>query len=93
MAQRFRTGHRRVAVLRALAKRVVKGQDITEAVFDTMDALKPAPGAICPTRDVPDVQTADKSDRAAVGNTSADQCDTDLVRSGPTDGRSSIGRV
>ena len=43
MAQRLRTGQSRAAVSRALAKRVAKGQDITEAVFDTMDALKAAP--------------------------------------------------
>jgi ssDNA-binding replication factor A large subunit len=61
MAQRLRTGHSRAAVSRALAKRVAKGQDITEAVFDTMDALKAAPGAICPIEDVPDVQTDEVS--------------------------------
>ncbi|MFB9813565.1 DNA-binding protein [Haloarcula sebkhae] len=61
MAQRLRTGHSRAAVSRALAKRVARGQDITEAVFDAMDALKAAPGAICPIEDVPDVQTDEVS--------------------------------
>ena len=61
MAQRLRTGHSRAAVSRVLAKRVATGQDITEAVFATMDALKAAPGAICPIEDVPDVQTDEVS--------------------------------
>ncbi len=61
IAQRLRTDHSRAAVSRVLARRVARGQDITEAVFDTMDALKTAPGAICPIEDVPDVQTDEVS--------------------------------
>jgi hypothetical protein len=52
IVQRLRTDHGRRAVSRALAKRVARGQDITEAVFATMDELKAAPGAICPIEDV-----------------------------------------
>jgi hypothetical protein len=44
-----------------LARRVARGQDITEAVFATMDELKAAPGAICPIEDVPDVPTDEVS--------------------------------
>jgi hypothetical protein len=55
MAQRLRTDHSRAAVSRVLAKQVAKGQNITKAVFDIMDTLKTAPGAICPIEDVPDV--------------------------------------
>jgi hypothetical protein len=61
IAQRLRTDHSRAAVSRVLARRVARGQDITEAVFDTMDALKTAPGAICPIEDVPDVPTDEVS--------------------------------
>jgi Skp family chaperone for outer membrane proteins len=61
MAQRLRTDHSRAAVSRALAKRVARGQDITEAVFATLDELKAAPGAICPIEDVPDVPTDEVS--------------------------------
>ncbi|PSP81234.1 DNA-binding protein [Halobacteriales archaeon QS_4_69_225] len=61
MARRLRTDHSRAAVSRALAKRVAKGQDITEAMFATMDRLKAAPGAICPIEDVPDVPTDEVS--------------------------------
>jgi Skp family chaperone for outer membrane proteins len=57
IAQRLRTDHSRVTVSRVLVRRVARGQDITEAVFATMDALKAAPGAICPIEDVPDVPT------------------------------------
>jgi hypothetical protein len=61
MAQRLRTDHSRAAVSRVLARRVARGQDITEAVFATMDELKAAPGAICPIEDVPDVPTDEVS--------------------------------
>ncbi|WP_313696144.1 DNA-binding protein [Halorarum halobium] len=61
IAQRLRTDHSRAAVSRVLARRVARGQDITEAVFATMDELKAAPGAICPIEDVPDVQTDEVS--------------------------------
>lgn len=37
----------RTPVLRALAKRVVNGQDITKAVFDPMDLLRATPDSIC----------------------------------------------
>ncbi|MFB6140858.1 MAG: DNA-binding protein, partial [Halosimplex sp.] len=61
IAQRLRTDHSRAAVSRVLARRVARGQDITEAVFATMDELKAAPGAICPIEDVPDVPTDEVS--------------------------------
>jgi hypothetical protein len=61
MVRRVRTDHSRAAVSRALAERVAKGRNITEAMFATMDALRAAPGAICPIEDVPDVQTDDIS--------------------------------
>jgi len=61
IAQRLRTDHSRAAVSKALAKRVARGQDITEAVFATIDELKAAPGAICPIEDVPDVPTDEVS--------------------------------
>ena len=61
MARRLRTDHSRAAVSRALAKRVAKGQNITEAMFATMDELKAAPGAICPIEDAPDVPTDEVS--------------------------------
>jgi hypothetical protein len=49
-----------------LARRVELRQDITEAVFATMDALKTAPGAICPIEYVPDVQTDEVSVEGAI---------------------------
>ncbi|GAA0215913.1 hypothetical protein [Halobaculum roseum] len=61
IAQRLRTDHSRAAVSRVLARRVARGQDITEAVFATMDELKAAPGPICPIEDVPDVPTDEVS--------------------------------
>jgi len=61
MAQRLQTDHSRAAVSQVLARRVARGQDITEAVFATMDELKAAPGAICPIKDVPDVSTNEVS--------------------------------
>jgi hypothetical protein len=61
MAQWLRTDHSRAAVSRVLARRVARGQDITEAVFATLDELKAAPGAICPIEDVPDVPTDEVS--------------------------------
>lgn len=61
ITQQLRTDHSRAAVSRALAKRVAKGQALTEAVFSTMDDLKAAPGAICPIEDVPDVPTDEVS--------------------------------
>jgi len=61
IAQRLRTDHSRAAVSRVLARRVARGQDITEAVFATMDELQVAPGAICPIEDVPDVPTDEVS--------------------------------
>jgi hypothetical protein len=50
IAQRLRTDHSRAAVARVFARRVARGQAITEAVFETMDELKTAPRAICPSR-------------------------------------------
>jgi len=61
IVQGLRTDHSRAAVSKALARRVAGGQDMTEAVFATMDELKAAPGAICPIEDVPDVPTDEVS--------------------------------
>jgi ssDNA-binding replication factor A large subunit len=61
MVQRLRTSHSRAAVSRVLAKRVATGQNITEAVFAMMGALKAAPGAIYTIENVPDVQTDEVS--------------------------------
>ena len=61
IAQRLRTDHSRAAISRVLAERVAKGQNITEAVFATMDELKAASGTICPIKDVPDVPTNEVS--------------------------------
>ena len=48
IAQRLRTDHSQAAISRVLAKRVAKGQNITEAVFATMDELKTASVTILP---------------------------------------------
>ncbi|WP_136689114.1 DNA-binding protein [Halorhabdus amylolytica] len=61
IAHRLRTDHRRPFISKALATRVAKGQDLTEAVFDTIDALKASAGTICPIEDVPDVPTDEVS--------------------------------
>jgi hypothetical protein len=61
IAQQLRTDHSRAAVAQVLAKRVADGQDITNAVFATMDELKATPGAICPIADVPEVKTDEVS--------------------------------
>jgi len=61
IAHRLRTDHSRPFISKALATRVAKGQDLTEAVFDTINALKASPGTICPIEDVPDVQTDEVS--------------------------------
>ncbi|WP_135666456.1 DNA-binding protein [Halorhabdus rudnickae] len=57
IAKRFDGGPRRAAIARVLAERVVRGQDLTEAVFETIDEWKAEPGVICPIADVPDVQS------------------------------------
>jgi hypothetical protein len=51
----------RAAVARVLAGRIADGQDITNAVFATMDERKATPGAICPIEDVPKVRTDEVS--------------------------------
>jgi hypothetical protein len=61
IAQQLWTGHSRAAVSKVLARRVARGQDITEAVFATMDELKASSGAICPIEDVPEVPTDEVS--------------------------------
>jgi hypothetical protein len=61
VAQRLRTDHSRAAISRVLAERVAKGQNITEAVFATIDELKAASGTVCPIKDVPDVPTNEVS--------------------------------
>ena len=61
IAQRLRTDHSRAAISRVLAEQVAKGQNITEAVFATMDELKAASGTVCPIKDVPDVPTNEVS--------------------------------
>jgi len=57
IAKRFDGGPRRAAIARVLAERVVRGQDLTDAVFETIDEWKAEPGVICPIADVPDLQT------------------------------------
>jgi len=57
IAKRFDGGPRRAAIARVLAERVVRGQDLTEAVFETIDEWKAEPGVICPIADVPDLQS------------------------------------
>jgi len=49
----------RAAVGRRLAERILRGQDVTEAVFATMDAIKAGPGVVCPIGDVPEVSTGE----------------------------------
>lgn len=66
IAERLDGVHTRAGISRALAKRVVDGQDLTEAVFATMNALKAAPGTICPIADVPDVPTDEVSVRGTI---------------------------
>jgi len=57
IAKRFDGGPLRAAIARVLAERVVRGQDLTEAVFETIDIWKAEPGVICPIAEVPDVQS------------------------------------
>jgi len=55
IARQLKGNPSRATVSRILAKRVVRGQDLVNAVFATMDGLKMAPGTICPISVVPDV--------------------------------------
>ncbi|PSP85945.1 DNA-binding protein [Halobacteriales archaeon QS_1_68_17] len=59
IARRMDDAVSRAAVARRLAERVLRGQDVTEAVFATMDAIKAGPGVVCPIADVPDVSTGE----------------------------------
>ena len=55
IAQKVENGPSRAAVARLLADKVVDGQEITDAVFDTLEAVKQMPGVISPIDEVPDV--------------------------------------
>jgi hypothetical protein len=55
IAQKVENGPSRAAVARLLADKVVDGQEITDAVFDTLEAVKQMPGVIIPIDEVPDV--------------------------------------
>ena len=48
-------GWTRAVVAKQLAEKVQRGQDVAEAVLETLEELKAAPGAIVPIADVPDV--------------------------------------
>ena len=55
IAQKVENGPSRAAVARLLADKVVDGQKITDAVFDTLEAVKQMPGVIISIAEVPDV--------------------------------------
>jgi hypothetical protein len=55
IAEKVENGPSRAAVARLLADKVVDGQEITDAVFDTLEAVKQMPGVISPIDEVPDV--------------------------------------
>jgi len=55
IAQKVENGPSRAAVARLLADKVVDGQEITDAVFDTLEAVKQMPGVIILIDEVPDV--------------------------------------
>jgi len=54
IAEKIENGPSRAAVARLLADKVVDGQEITDAVFDTLEAVKQMPGVIIPIDEVPD---------------------------------------
>jgi len=54
IAEKIESGPSRAAVARLLADKVVDGQEITDAVFDTLEAVKQMPGVIIPIDEVPD---------------------------------------
>jgi len=55
IAEKIENGPSRAAVSRLLADKVVNGQEMTDAVFDTLEAVKQMPGVIIPIEEVPDV--------------------------------------
>lgn len=55
IAERIDGGLGRAAVARALAARIVAGEDLTEAVFATLDEQKQTPGVILPIAEVSEV--------------------------------------
>ena len=59
IAERVDGAISRAAVGHRLAERILCGQDVTEAVFATMDAIKAGPGVVCPIGDVPEVSTGE----------------------------------
>jgi hypothetical protein len=61
IAEKIEHGPSRAAVARLLAEKFVDGQGITDAVFDTLDAVKQMPGVIIPIDEVPDVPVSEVS--------------------------------
>ena len=59
IARRLDGAVSRAAVGRRLAERVLRGQEVTEAVFATMDAIKAGPGVVCSIEDVLEVSTGE----------------------------------
>jgi len=55
IAEKVENGPSRAAVARLLADKIVDGQEITDAVFDTLEAVKQMPGVIIPINKVPAV--------------------------------------
>ncbi len=61
IAERIHGGPSRAAVARSLATRVKSGQDLTEAVFATLDEQKQSPGVILSIEEVSEVRTSEVS--------------------------------
>jgi ssDNA-binding replication factor A large subunit len=61
IAERVDDGPCRAAVARSLAERVRSGQDLPEAVFETLDEQLEAPGAVIPISEISDVDTPEVS--------------------------------
>ena len=57
--ERVRGGYTRAVVGKRLAERVEDGQDVTEAVLETLEEQKSVPGVILPIADVPEVSVGE----------------------------------